>query len=491
MRRLKTFMFSFHRVIGTIICLFLLMWFISGLVLLYHPFHDVSKSEIYEHMDVLPDSLPCIGTIISEFPISEKDIKNINVSYFQDQVLFQIKTKDSTYAISEDNKYLRKPITETTILSIAKNWNTSPISKIDTLYDREIWIMYSRYENEMPIYKLYFNDDQNHELYISSRTGEVLQFTNKEQRFWAWVGSIPHKFYIPALRKNTELWIQSLTIGGVIALLAGISGIVLGIYVTIKRYRKKQKITSPYTKKWYKWHHVLGLIFGLFVITFAFSGAMALQKIPQWIIKTHGDYRVPESKLRGKQLSLNNYVLTYNALKTNFPEIKQIEWSYFQNIPIYNIVSGNKSISIDASTSQIKELNLSESDIEIAITKLYKNTSYKISKIDEYEEYYLSRNKTLPLPVFKVEIDNLDESSFYINPKDASFKYVNKTNRAKKWVFSGLHYLNIKYLIEHPTLWTLLIWTICIGGGFVSLSGVYLGFKYIRRKIKHLYKHQK
>jgi hypothetical protein len=63
--------------------------------------------------------------------------------------------------------------------------------------------MYTRYLNEMPIYKLYFTNPEKQQLYISSKTGEVLQFTDKAQRSWAWLGAIPHKFYFPFIRQHT------------------------------------------------------------------------------------------------------------------------------------------------------------------------------------------------------------------------------------------------------------------------------------------------
>ena len=486
MKKIKTFMFSLHRIVGTIVCLFLLMWFISGLVLIYHPFPDVSTSQKNEHMNVLPDSLPNIESIVSRLSISEKKIKSITAKNIQDQVLFYVQTSDSLYTISEKNDELIKPITKESIYNIAQQWIDAPILKIDTLYERDIWIMYSRYEKEMSIYKIYFDDDLKHQLYLSSKTGDVQQFTNKNERFWAWVGSIPHKFYIPALRKNTDVWIWSLTVGGVVVVISALSGLFYGGYILIKRYQKRRKIGSPYKTFWLKWHYVFGLLFGVFIITFGFSGAMALQKIPQWAVKTHGDYRVSDSKLRGKSLPTNKYILDYRKLKEKFPNIKYVKWSHFNNIPVYNVVSGNQDFFIDASASEVKELYLSPSDIKMAIEKLYGDTSFSISFIDKYEEYYLSRTNELPLPVYKVEVDNEDRACFYINPQNGEFKFVNQANRAKKWVFGALHYLNIKYLIERPLLWTVLIWTLCIGGSIVSLSGVYLAFRYVRRKIKQV-----
>ncbi len=45
-------------------------------------------------------------------------------------------------------------------------------------------------------------------LYISSRTGTAVQLTTASQRFWNWMGAIPHWIYFTSLRERPELWTQ-------------------------------------------------------------------------------------------------------------------------------------------------------------------------------------------------------------------------------------------------------------------------------------------
>ena len=242
MIKVRAFIFLLHRVTSVLICLFFAMWFVTGLVLIYRSFPNVSKQQKYEHMDVLPDSLPDIAGIKAQLPETAKDIKGLSLRQFQGQALFTVNTNHNTYTFCSDTAASIKPVNWETIKNTAKKWVDAPVSRIDTLNKREVWIMYSRYKREMPIYKFYYNDKAKHQLFIASRTGEVLQLTNKEQRFWAWVGSIPHKLYFPALRRNTETWILTLTIAGFIAMIAALSGMYVGIYILLKNYRARKKI---------------------------------------------------------------------------------------------------------------------------------------------------------------------------------------------------------------------------------------------------------
>ena len=154
-------------------------------------------------------------------------------------------------------------------------------------------------------------------------------------------------------------------------------------------------------------------------------------------------------------------------------------------MPVYEVQTADFTVSIDASGTDVKELNLTDKQITQAVRHIHgEEAELTVSLIDTYDEYYLSRSGWLPLPVYKVEVDNADRSVYYVDPATGEFRYLNRARKAKKWVFSGLHYLNIHWLVERPVLWTIAIWTACLGGAFVSLSGVWINLKRLRRKSK-------
>ena len=479
-------MLTLHRITGTVIALFFAMWFITGLVLLYHPYPRLSDAEIYGHCEALPHSLPAIETFIT---LPGDSLQKLSVRQFQGQTLADITTADTTYTICTDTTQQVTPVTSRTIKDIAQQWVNAPVMRIDTLHERQQWVLYSRYEENLPICRFFFGDAEKHQLYIDSRTAEVLQFTDKQSRFWAWVGAIPHKFYIPMIRKDVDVWETTITIGGLICLLAAVSGLYVGIDALLRNRRNKKHWGSPYKKRTYKWHHIAGLIFGIFLVGWGLSGMMAMQRIPKWLVPMEGDYFFKESKMwnSSKMLSMEDYTLDYRLLSTKYPDLKQVTWSQIGDIPIYRIIKGEEEICVDASDSIVKELTIPVSVIEKAVRKMNgKDTPFTIRQMDEYDEYYLSRTHDLPLPVYKVDVNNGDKTTYYVNPHNGDTKYLNQNKRAKKWVFSGIHYLNIKWLVEHPAIWTILIWTLCLGGAFVSFTGVLLGIRFIRRKHRPL-----
>ena len=58
MKKAQSWMFKIHRWVGAVVGLFFLMWCLSGLVLVYHPFPNVDERDLQARMEPLPDSLP-------------------------------------------------------------------------------------------------------------------------------------------------------------------------------------------------------------------------------------------------------------------------------------------------------------------------------------------------------------------------------------------------------------------------------------------------
>lgn len=458
------------------------MWLISGLVITYHPFPNVGNEQKYANMDAIEvqDSLPSISEILSRIDSIEK-VKKVSIEQFNGQTRFNIKTDKSLHRLAAHPSQELLPISENTILNIASKWSNGTIAQIDTLKERDIWIMYNRYIDELPIYKITYDDEAGNQLYISSRSGEVQQFTTFSERAWAYVGAIPHKLYFPFLRKHTKLWADVVTVLSLVCLVSILTGIYVGIEVYVKNYRKNRKLQSPYKKMSYKWHHIAGIVFCIFLITWSISGSVSIQKVPQWIAKTHNP--IPHG-IRGKAIPYNKYTLDYRRVLDEYDEVKEIEFSMFQGKPTYNVVVGAEQIAIDASGTEVEKLFLTENNIAKVVKYNHGDADFSIQLITEYEDYYLPWKRDLSLPAYKVMVQDADQSLYYINPTNGEYKYLNYNRKVRKWMFFGLHYFHIKWLVDRPVLWTITLWTLTLGCLVVSLTGVWLSGRYIKRKYK-------
>ena len=462
MKKVISFLFKVHRITGLSIAVFFLMWFTTGIVLIYHPYPKVAEKLLYEKKETLPSSLPNLSSVLSS---ADGKVKSLSLKQFQGQISFSTdKAPVVTFSVVE---------------RVAKHWIDAPIERVDTLKEREQWVLFTKYDKELPIYKFYFDDDERHELFISGRTAEVLQMTNAKQRFWAWIGAIPHKFYVPCIRRDVDVWQNTIAIVSGICLVAALSGWILGICLWIKRYRKKHAWENPYKKCWSRWHFSFGLVFGVFLIAWAISGIFAMQRVPQWLVPMEGDYSFKSSRLWGKgMLPLDAYRLDYRKLREAYPDLKEVEWCRYADIPAYRIITSEEELLVDASGNAVRPLQIPEQTIVEGMKKIHGGeVGMKVELLEEFDDYYLSRRVALDLPVYKIEVDDANGSLYYVNPETGYIRYLNNNKMVRKWLFNGIHYLDVAWLVNRPVLWTCCLWFLCIGCGIVCLSGVVLGIK--------------
>ena len=477
-----------HKILGTLLSALMAVWFFSGLVMVYHRFPRVTSNETIRKKDNIDlRHLPDINIITEELP-GNASIKSLYVDCVLGQTFFHVRTDAGTFDIPADSLQSLPEINGNTIRMTAQRWCNAPIARIDTLYELEQWIPFGKLREEFPIYKFHFADAEKQQLYISSKSGKVLQHTTSESRFWAWLGAIPHWVYFTRLRQDVELWSNTVVFLSGLGCIMCIFGIYRGFRVI--RYSGKNRSITPFKKKAYRWHHIYGLVFGITVFLFCFSGMMSLARSMDWVVKPKLGFD-PVKRLSENRPDLQSYSIDYRIAAGSLgKEIKQIEWNNFGSLPFYKIYTSDNIYYIDARDTEPKELHLSEQDVLSEIKNVHNEKDIKISLMDEYDTYYLSRVK-LALPVWKVEIENCDNSCYYIKPGNAQIKYVDDSYRFNHWVYPAFHRLKLLFLVKNPLVWKIVMWMLMIGGFIVSITGVWLGTKVLVRETKHYFRRNK
>lgn len=482
-----------HQITGLIIALFFIMWFVTGIILLYHKYPRVTQSDYYSHAEALSlNELPAVYDI-PDLADSSK-VKTLMVNRNLGQTVWTISGVSNRkenpmdvkpeisnkFIVTGDTLFSQSKVTLSQLDSIACVWaGSKSILKVDTLNERQQWILYERYDRSLPILKYYFDNPEKSEIYISQKSGEVLQATTKSERAWSWVGAIPHKLYFTFLRTDVDRWKNALLIGGLLCLVASLSGLYLGIYFLFVSKRKQHKFASPFKKHVWRYHHIAGLIFGIFLVAWGISGSLAMQRVPKWLVNYDGDYFVSASKLWGrKPLPLKDYKLDYREILKKYPDVKSISWEHFGKIPAYLVVSGEKELYVDASiATSVELLEIPKVEIENAITRYFgDDVKYSIALQEDYDEYYLSTPGDYPLPVWKVDVENSDGTRMYISPSDGYVKYLNDNRMAKKWLFAATHYLDIKYFVLHRSLRYACLWILSIACVSIIVTGIIIFF---------------
>lgn len=482
MNRVNRTVFSLHRISGTIIAVFFFMWFCTGIVLVYHGFPRLDNRKAIElagplpQENPLPDSLP-------------NGMNTLSIHRLHGQTVVEWATKDTSVATGAAGLPLR-PVDFATALAEARLWCDGRIIETDTLHERDQWIMYSSYLRELPIYKFYFDDPEKTQVYVGKESGKVLQVTDRASRFWAWVGAIPHKLYIPSMRSDVEIWKRWLLTGGLLCLIASLTGIYAAVVLLIRYHRKHGRWGNPMHGRMMRFHLILGLVFGIPLVAWSISGIFSMQKVPRWLVGFDGPEYVSERKLWGGGMApCGEYNTDYETIIHAYPEARDISYSRRGDIPVIEVTTPDEHIVLDARSHEPATLWINPEEATKAVTEIVGEKSHlSLTLLDKYDAHYFSLNDRAPLPVYKIAVKNSDGTLFYIDPKTGDVTYLNHNRIARKILFSGIHYLNLLPFAGREILWKICMWIVCLTGMVFCTSAIWLGFKYLIRKVKGLHR---
>lgn len=468
-----------HKWLGAILAPMMFVWFLSGLGMLFFSFPKVGNQDIV-HRDSIGGALPSLDQILAQIPKDEQ-LKSLRVTTYSGAPIIRLTTDHQTIHLSADT--LLMPIVESGvgfsyILEQAGRWSTYPIKEIKEMNRLDAWTPYSSLKKHFPIYRIKYDDPQKSYLYLSSQTGEALQFCTKSERIGGALSTIPHMLYFWQLRQNRELWLAVVTILSGLCTIMSLAGMIVGIRYYWLAWKKNRRLRSPYRQSSYRLHHIFGVLFGFFAMMFALSGLLSMQELPNWLVKQHNS-KLRDNARKSDLVDFSAFVLDYREL-LRLGEVKEIEWEQFGSQPYYTVTYGDTIAKFDASGSSLKPLHLTKEVVLERLSHLV-DAPMNIELLEEYDNYYVSNIGSAVLPVYKVVADDPDRSYFYVTPTEASVRYFNTNNRVKKWIYPFFHSLRIKYFAERPLFRKGVIAFVCIGGLVLSGTGMIIGLRFWSR----------
>jgi hypothetical protein len=105
--------------------------------------------------------------------------------------------------------------------------------------------------------------------------------------------------------------------------------------------------------------------------------------------------------------------------------------------------------------------------------------------LTSYDVYYYDRHDRKPLPVVRVRLADQSNTWLYINPSTAMIqaRYTDRS-RLERWLYNGLHSLDFPFLYHHRPLWDVTVIVLSVGGFLLSITGIILTQRYLRKSFK-------
>ncbi|HEX3486621.1 MAG TPA: PepSY domain-containing protein, partial [Micropepsaceae bacterium] len=304
-----------HRYLGVAVGLLMLVWFASGIVMMYVPYPALTAKERLIPLGAIAWQSCC--SLEAQNIAGDEPVRGAQIQSIAGEPVLYLRPEGRPFRISSlapsgpsldiDEQKARAVVAQAAPRIIGRAGEPLSVESIE----RDQWTVGDGGDGNRPLYRFRFGDPAGTQIYVSSTTGEIILWTTARQRLWNWFGAVPHWLYFTELRKDGPLWAQVVIwtsiLGGLLT--------ALGIYLGIAQFkRRKGGRWSPY-RGWFYWHHITGLVFGVATLTWVISGTLSMN--PWGFLEGQGgDERV---WLAGEALPWSVVRTSIEALKANPP----------------------------------------------------------------------------------------------------------------------------------------------------------------------------
>ncbi len=95
------------------------------------------------------------------------------------------------------------------------------------------------------------------------------------------------------------------------------------------------------------------------------------------------------------------------------------------------------------------------------------------------DPYYFSHHRDIvPLPVYRVILEDAGHTRYYIDPVSGAFlRRVDGNSRWYRWLHQGLHRMDFTPALRQRPLWDVLMWVLMSAVATISCTGAVLGIR--------------
>ena len=515
---LKRLLIFVHRWIGVALSGIFLLWFASGIVMMYWTFPSVTAEDRIERLPVLePEHIKVSPQAAAGALDRDQPPAQVRLSSFDGRPVYRFggggRGRGGGPMVYADDGKVVDVVDADLVDRAAAAWAKRPLTeaKKEPVEEIDQWTVGGVFRNQ-PLYKYSFPDGQ--QIYINGDTAEVAQYTTTSSRFWAYLGAIPHWMYFTPLRKHQPEWFKFVVWSSLIGTITALIGVVVAVWMLSpkKRYRHAGAPTMVPYRGWKRWHTVIGLFFGIVTVTWAFSGLLSMGPFP--IIDKLTELTVPSPPQpeggtgaaagarggrggRGPNLAAalrgGRGGPALSAYEEKDPRgaiasirdfgAKELELTSFAGEPVYMATNGGGETRIIPVRGPPRESFETEEVISIVRNAAGKNLA-ELRVMDSYDAYYLDRRRERPLPVVYAEMNDPIRTRYYIDPKTARVVgQYSQRNWVSRWLYHGLHSLDFPWLYNHRPLWDIVVITLMLGGTALCLTSLVLTWRVLKRKV--------
>jgi uncharacterized iron-regulated membrane protein len=479
-----------HRYLGVVVGLMMVLWCLSGFVMMYQGYPRLTDAERLRGLAPLqlqgpgPDWAEASGASLAASLPEETGLRGFSIEMLAQRPILRTVGPFGEKRVYElQSGRVVRAIDTVTAEAVAQTFTRGNgiggrPHELGLIKDDQ-WTVQGAAQRGA-VHHIRFDDPEGNEVYVAERTGEVVQATSRRVRFWSYLGAVPHWIYPVILRRNGPLWDQVV----VWTSLCGVFLTVTGAYVGISRFRLNSRTRrwSPY-RGWFYWHHILGLVFGVLTLTWVASGLFTMN--PWGFLDTPVGF-IERAQLAGPIVTAD--MTRFAAVAPSLPMrgIVQLEAAPLGGhlFVMALAADGTRTRLNDAGVAQ----PLAESEVRDALAKLGGPPLAALTRLDHEDAYYYSGYQhPVNFPVYRVQLANAMATTYYLDAVTGRLvDALDDTARESRWLRTGLHDIDFTQTLRQRPLWDIAVLVLLAGVTASCITGVWLAIRRVFKDLRRL-----
>ncbi len=497
----KTLIFL-HKWLGVTLALLFLMWFLSGMVLYFVPFPNLTPVERFTALPPLQLPPGCCLTAQQAADRAGLAFSEARLGMADEVPVWRLKAENLWRTVDARSGELRPPLSLAAAAAAAERFSGRKAVHSELL-ERDQWTVPQGLNAYRPLLRVELDGPEGLELYVSPAAAEVVRDTRRAERFWNWLGAVPHWIYFTELRRYPEAWhnvVVWLALPGVVLAL---TGLVLGLWhLFLNRVR-----WIAYRQFWLRWHHISGLVAAIFTLTWIFSGLLSMN--PFGVFASRGALNEERTQWVGAKAivtlspaqALAAAWISNPGLEAKEIDVLQVAGQAWYRVRGQTELSGGQALvraDVPPGIAPPVLAALPDATLQASLQNLRPDAAQAgahvgtatLTRLTAYDDQYYAREingntpYTRPLPVWRAQW--ADGVTLYADPASARLLLrVDASNRWQRVLYNGLHSFDFAPLLARPWLRDALVVVLSLLGTGLCVTSCVIAWRVLVPRKRH------
>ncbi|MBP9218689.1 MAG: PepSY domain-containing protein [Sterolibacterium sp.] len=474
-----------HRWLGIALGVVVLLWFLSGLVMLFVAYPHLDEEQRLHPLPRIPAGELQVTPLAAWQSLGRTDWPEaVRLDAEPGFAVYRFLAERRWWAVDAKNSRRIEPLDAGQAAAHVLALRGGAVQQVVPI-ERDQWTVSRRYEAWRPLYRVELADGR--DVYVSRNGGDVVLETTFAERSWNWLGSVLHWVYFTPLREEATLWRQLVLWLSALAFIPALSGLWLGVDRLRLRPKKRYRggRLTPYREWTKRWHHLLGLGAGVFIVTWLVSGWLSLSPFG-W------GSGVNTQEMR-RQLAGKSFDADSLAARPSLPAgTRTVEWLHLGGSSWLRL-RGDFNGEGRATDSRLQHRDTGlqaafgkEELLKASATVLpsFARSAEWLTEADE--EYYPLRHIPRRFPVLRLSFADPEATRLYLDPSNGQIvQAADRHGLTRRWLYHGLHRFDFPPLLVWPALRDGVVILLSLAAGGVVLLGVLLGWRRMTKTDKN------